>query len=80
MNRLQSFHQNVGEPQEQYKGVSEIKEAFGWMTLGVRQKKRRTYGVLVAVGQDHSSDESHWSEGSWLLQIYTRRTTLKGDD
>jgi len=81
MNRLQAFHRNVGEPQEQYKGVREIKEASGWMTLGVRQKKRRVYGVLVAVGQVHSSDEggeSCRSEGTWLLQFYTRKTTRKG--
>jgi len=39
MNRLQAFQQNVGEPQEQYKGASEIREASGWQTLGVRQRK-----------------------------------------
>ena len=81
MNRLQALQQNVGEPQEQYKGASEIREASGWMTPGVRQKKRRTYGVPVAVGQVHSSDESSEScrsEGAWLLQIYTMKTTRKG--
>jgi len=81
MNRLQAFHRNAGEPQEQYKGASEIKEASGWRTSGIRQKKRRTYGVPVAVGQVHSSDESSEScrsEGAWLLQFYTMITTRKG--
>jgi len=81
MNRLQAFCQNAGEPQEQYKGASRIKEASGWMTSGVRQRKRRTYGVPVAVGQVHSSDESSEScrsEGAWLLQFYTMITTRKG--
>jgi len=83
MNRLQAFQQNAGEPQEQYKGASEIKEASGWRTPGVRQRKRRTYGVPVAVGQVHSSDESSEScrsEGAWLLQFYTMITTRKGYD
>ena len=49
-------------------------------TSGVRQKERQTYGVPVAVGQVHSSEEgseSCRSEGTWLLQIYTRKTTRK---
>ena len=74
MNRLQALHRNVGEPQEQYEGVREMKGASGWNRPGVRQKKRRVYGVPVAVGQVHSSDESSescWSEGTWLLQFYT---------
>jgi hypothetical protein len=78
MNRLQAFHRNVGEPQEQYEGASRIKEASGWRTPGVRQKEKQTYGVPVAVGQVHSSvesSESCRSEGSWLLQIYTKITT-----
>jgi hypothetical protein len=80
MNRLQAFHQNVGEPQAQYKGVSEIKEASGWRSLGVRQRKRRTYGVPVAVGQIHSSEEgseSCRSERTWLLQFYTKKRVDK---
>ena len=51
------------------------------MTLGVRQKKGRVYGVPVAVGQVHSSDEgseSCWIEGTWLLQFYSRKTPRKG--
>jgi len=46
------------------------------MTSGIRQKKRRTYGVPAAVGQVHSSEEgseSCRSEGAWLLQFYTRK-------
>jgi hypothetical protein len=53
------------------------------MTSGIRQKKRQTYGVPVAVGQVHSSEEdseSCWSEGTWLLQIYTRKNNPKGND
>jgi len=75
-NRLRAFHRNVGEPQEKYKGGSEIKEASEWKTFGVRQKKRRPYSVPAAVGQVHSSDEGNescWSKGIWLLQIYTRK-------
>jgi hypothetical protein len=83
MNRLQAFHRNVGEPQEQYKGSREIEEASGGTTFGISQRQRRVYGVPAAVGQVHSSDESgenYWSEGAWLLQFYTRTTTRKGDD
>jgi len=58
MNRLQALHRNVGEPQGQYKGTGRIKEASGWRTPGVRQKEKRVYGVPVAVGQVHSSEES----------------------
>ena len=54
MNRLQAFHRNVGEPQGQYKGASEIKEASGRRASGISQRKRQTYGVPVAVGQVHS--------------------------
>ena len=81
MNRLQAFHRNVGEPQGQYKGASEIKEASGRKASGIRQRKRRTHGVPLAVGQVHSSDEgseSCRSEGAWLLQFYTMITTRKG--
>ena len=81
MNRLQAFHRNVGEPQDNYKGIRRIKEASGWRALGIRQKERRVYGVPEAVGQVHSSEESSEScrsEGTWLLQIYTRKTTRKG--
>ena len=72
MIQLRAFQRNAGEPQEIYKEGSEIKEASGGMTSGIRQKKRQPYGVPVAVGQDHSSDESgenHRSEGSWLLSL-----------
>ena len=48
---------------------------------GISQKERQTYGVPVAVGQVHSSDEgseSCQSEGTWLLQFYTGKTARKG--
>jgi len=83
MNRLQALHRNVGEPQEEYKGTGRIKEASGWRTPGVRQKEKRVYGVPVAVGQVHSSEESGEScrsEGTWLLQIYTKKNNPQGED
>ena len=81
MNRLQAFHRNVGEPKGEYKAASEIKETSGRKASGIRQRKRRTHGVPLAVGQVHSSyegSESCRSEGAWLLQFYRMITTLKG--